>query len=192
MVEAVVDSKCFDKVIVSTDSASIYDAVKDLPVEWHMRPAQHATVKATALAAMINLMENTREAFDEFGYFLPTCPFIAPEDIVKGTNMLSKEVDFCVSMTEIQETIQLSCLMKDDWVLPVFDNLECGLTNSKFIKKYFKPSGAFYIGKWKKIIENKNFFKGNVKGVLIPHERSVDINTVNDIIYAESLSREIK
>ena len=93
-------------------------------------------------------------------------------------------------MTEIPETIQLACVMKEGWVLPIFDNLECGLTNSKFIKKYHKPSGAFYIGKWKKILENKNFFKGNVKGVIIPPERSVDINNIMDIRFAESIKGE--
>ena len=71
--------------------------------------------------------------------------------------------------------------------MPIFDNLEAGLTNSKFIKKYYKPSGAFYMGKWDKIIEYGNFFKGNVKGVIIPPERSVDINNLQDVKYAELL-----
>ena len=43
------------------------------------------------------------------------------------------------------------------------------------------------MGKWDKILENKNFFKGNVKGVIIPSERSVDINNINDIYLAESI-----
>lgn len=189
MVEAVVDSGCFDKVVVSTDGDEIFNVVKDLPVFRHERPHQHATVKATALNAMIDLMEHTEEVYDEFAYFLPTCPFVSSEDIVKGVRLLSNGVDFAVSMTKIPETIQLACVMKDNWVLPVFDNLECGLTNSKFIKKYYKPSGAFYMGKWDKILENKSFFRGNVKGVVIPHERSIDINTVEDIVYAESISR---
>lgn len=187
MVEAVVNSECFDKIIVSTDSDLIFDTVKDLPVDRHVRPYQHATVKATALDAMINLMETIEEDYDEFAYFLPTCPFVSPNDIFQGISLLSSTVDFVVSMTEIPETIQLACLMKNGWVMPVFDNIECGLTNSKFIKKYYKPSGAFYIGKWDKILEHKNFFKGNVKGVVIPPERSVDINTFQDIKYAEVL-----
>tara|TARA_A100001015_G_C14717643_1_gene604609 strand:- start:151 stop:720 length:570 start_codon:yes stop_codon:yes gene_type:complete len=187
MVEAVVKSGCFDKIIVSTDSNLIFDAVKDLPVERHVRPTEHATVRATALNAMINLMESIDKPFDEFAYFLPTCPFVSPDDISKGTNLLSQEVDFVVSMTQIPETLQLACLMKNGWVMPVFDNLECGLTNSKFIKKYYKPSGAFYMGKWNKILENKNFFKGSVKGVMIPAERSVDINTLEDIKFAEAM-----
>lgn len=185
-VKAVVESGVFDKVVVSTDSDAIFDAVKDLPVERHVRPEHHATVTATALNAMLDLMENTEEKYDVFSYFLPTCPFISPDDIKDGFENLSG-ADFSVSMTQIPETIQLACVMKDGWVLPVFDNLEAGLTNSKFIKKYYKPSGAFYMGRWDKILEHRNFFKGDVKGIMIPPERSVDINNLQDIRYAESL-----
>lgn len=187
--EAVVNSGCFDKILISTDSDAIFNAVSDLPVERHQRPKEHATVKATALNAMIDLMESLEKPFYEFAYFLPTCPFVSPEDIKSGAQMMSDDVDFAVSMTQIPETIQLACVMKDGWVMPIFDNLECGLTNSKFIKKYHKPSGAFYMGKWEKILENRNFFKGNVKGVVIPPERSVDINTLEDIKYAETILR---
>ena len=90
-------------------------------------------------------------------------------------------------MTQIPETVQLACLMSQDNVLPVFDNLEWGITNSKFIKKYYKPSGAFYMGLWNFLKENKNFFAGKTKGVIIPPTRSVDINTIEDIKYAESI-----
>lgn len=190
-VEAVLESSCFDKVIISTDSDKIFSAVEDLPVERHKRPEEYATVSATALNAMIDLMQKQKEKYDTFSYFLPTCPFISHEDIRKGFQAIADlEVDTVVSMTQIPETIQLACVIKDDWVLPVFDNLEAGLTNSKFIKKYYKPSGAFYMGKWERILEDKNFFKGNVKGVLIPPERSVDINKLEDILYAESLLKK--
>tara|TARA_R110000796_G_scaffold201438_1_gene317634 strand:+ start:1368 stop:2039 length:672 start_codon:yes stop_codon:yes gene_type:complete len=191
MAEAVLESSCFDTVLISTDSDDIFNSVSDLPVIRHYRPDNHATVRATALDAMIDLMNNSKEKYDIFSYFLPTCPFIAPNDIAKGFEILTKDVDTVVSMTEIPETIQLACVMKDDWVLPVFDNLECGLTNSKFIKKYYKPSGAFYMGHWNGIIKRQNFFKGKVKGVLIPPERSIDINNKSDIEYAEQILKDL-
>ena len=188
--EAVLNSNCFDEIFISTDSDKIFDAVSDLPVKRHFRDKKHATVEATALNAMLHFMEEQQEEYELFSYFLPTCPFISPEDIKKGILEAQKDdVDFCISMTEIPETIQLACSMKNDWVMPVFDNLECGLTNSKFIKKYYKPSGAFYMGKWDKILEYQNFFKGNTKGVMIPAERSVDINNIQDIHFAESVLR---
>ncbi len=187
MAEAVVKSNVFDKVLISTDSDEIFDAVSDLDVMRHKRPEEHATVTATALNAILNLMEESRQKYDVFAYFLPTCPFITPEDIQEGSKMLDEKTDFVVSMTEYTESVQLACVMKDDWILPIFDNLECGLTNSKFIKKYVKPSGAFYMGKWNNIIKNRNFFKGSVKGVVLPPERSVDINSLIDIKFAEAL-----
>ena len=194
MTEAVVESESFDSIIISTDSDQIFDAVSDLPVERHERPEAHATTKATVLDAMIQLMKTCPKELmggdDIFSYFLPTCPFVSKDDIKKGIKKLSgKNIDSVVSMTELQDTLQLACQMSGDKVLPVLDNLECGLTNSKFIKKYYKPSGAFYMSKWDHLIENRNFFKGNVKGVLIPKERSIDINDKYDILFAESILR---
>jgi N-acylneuraminate cytidylyltransferase len=187
--EAVIDSACFDKVIISTDSDDIFDCVSHYAVERHVRPKDHATTKATVLNAMINLMEN-HEPYEIFSYFLPTCPFITPRQITTGYNMLEKywnKCDSVVSMTKMQDTVQLACLMQDDHVLPVFDNLESGLTNSKFIKQYYKPSGAFYMGYWSSIMRDKNFFKGNTRGVIIPTENSIDINTKTDMELAEAL-----
>ena len=195
--EAVIESGEFDRVIISTDSDEIFDAVSDLPVLRHERPDCHATVTATVLNAMLDLIDSmglyfgNQDQYDTFSYFLPTCPFISPEDIKRGIQTLTaaerETPTSVVSMTEIPETIQLACLMKDGWVMPVFDNLECGLTNSKFIKKYYKPSGAFYMGWTDLLKENRNFFVGDVKGVIIPPERSVDINTAEDMIYAETI-----
>ena len=188
-VEAVLESGSFNKVVVSTDSDEIFSAVADLPIERHHRPAEHATVRATALDAMINLMYSY-EKYDIFSYFLPTCPLVAADDIRQGVELLSDPsypTDFVISMTELQDTFQLACLMKDDWVLPVLDNLTAGLTNSKFIQKYHKPSGAFYMGHWDRILEHQNFFKGNVRGVVIPKERSIDINNIIDIRLAEKM-----
>ena len=186
MTEAVIAARCFDKILISTDDNRIFDAVSDLEVVRHNRPKHHATVHATVLDAMIDLMKEVNE-FDTFSYFLPTCPFISAEDIRDGISLLNASVDSVISMTQIPETIQLACVMSGNNVLPIFDNLECGLTNSKFIKKYYKPSGAFYMGWWDYLLEYQNFFKGIVKGVIIPPERSIDINTLSDIQYAETV-----
>ena len=159
--------------------------MSDLDVVRHNRPAHHATVQATVLKAMIDLMGEV-DKFDTFSYFLPTCPFVDAEDIRRGSSLLPR-ASSVISMTLMSETILLACVMSGDNVLPIFDNLECGLTNSKFIKKYYKPSGAFYMGWWDYLLEYENFFKGNVRGVVIPPERSVDINTIEDIKYAELL-----
>jgi len=183
--ETVIESGCFDKVIISTDSEEIWGAVSDLSVERHHRPAEHATVRATVLKAMMNLMHTMDEEYDVFAYFLPTSPLTSVEDIRKGIRLLTEEVDSVVSMVAMPEPIQKACILQGDWVIPVFDNLTAGLTNSKFIKKYHTPNGSFYFSWWNKLVKNENFFKGSVKGVLLPPERASDIDDINDIKAAE-------
>jgi pseudaminic acid cytidylyltransferase len=187
--ESVIDSKCFDRVIISTDSDDIYNAVNDLKVERHNRPKDHATTRATVLNAMVDLVENhITDKFDTFAYFLPTCPFIRPEQIREGVEKIKTGMyDSVVSTSYYEEPIQLACIRSKEGVIyPMFDNLTAGLTNSKFIQKYVKPNGGFYMTSRDNLLEQRNFFKGNIYGVLIPNEDIVDIDYEEDLIAAES------
>jgi len=189
-IEAVLNSGEFDDVYVSTDSDKIFDAVKHLNVKRHVRPDHHATTKATVLDAMIDLM-NDIPKYDVFAYFLPTCPFLKSNYIKEGISKLTDRIDSVVSVSYYEEPIQLACIKRDDSIIPIFDNLTAGLTNSKFIQKYVKPNGGFYISHWDKLLENQNFFKGNVNGVLIPNNILVDIDYEHDLQMAELLYQEV-
>ena len=189
-VEAVLNSGEFDDVYVSTDSDKIFDAVKHLNVKRHVRPEQHATTKATVLDAMLDLMDHIPK-YDIFAFFLPTCPFIKSESIKEGIQMLDANTDSVISVSYYEEPIQLACIKKGDNIIPVFDNLTAGLTNSKFIQKYVKPNGGFYISHWNKLLEHKNFFKGNVKGVEISNKLLVDIDYEHDLQMAELLYQQV-
>jgi CMP-N,N'-diacetyllegionaminic acid synthase len=189
--ETVVNSNEFDSVYISTDSDEIFECVKDLQVKRHIRPDHLATTQATVLSAMIDVMENI-PYHDIFAYFLPTCPFIQGKYIKEGIGMLNSDIDSVVSVSYYDEPIQLACVKQiDNTIVPMFDNLTAGLTNSKYIQKYVKPNGGFYISHWDKIKENKNFFKGNVKGVLIPNDILVDIDYAHDFKMAEIMWREV-
>ena len=183
IVDAVVRSERFDTIVVSTDSDDIYDAVRDMGVGRHIRPA--------GFLKDIDKYNELELNHDTFSFFLPTCPFVEHSQIARGIDKLEHHrCDSVISMTEMQDTVQLACVMQEDHVLPIFDNLEAGLTNSKFIKKYYKPSGAFYMGYWDSIMKNRNFFKGDVRGVVIPPKNSVDIDTITDIQLAEAILNE--
>ena len=123
--------------------------------------------------------------YDVIAYFLPTCPFIQSDSIKEGIKMLDHNTDSVVSVSYYEEPIQLACIKKGDHIIPIFDNLTSGLTNSKFIQKYVKPNGGFYISKWDKLLEHKNFFIGNIKGVNIPNNLLVDIDYESDLKKAE-------
>ena len=44
---------------------------------------------------------------------------------------------------------------------------------------------------WDKLLKNRNFFKGKVKGVLIPNDILVDIDYEHDLQMAEILYQNI-
>ncbi len=185
-VESVIDSECFDTVIVSTDGEKIIDIASRYDVQIHKRPSEYATTKITVLEAMLALMEEIPK-HDVFAYFLPTCPFRDSEDIRQGMNLLTQNSDSVVSITEYSEPIQLAMIERENNVFPIFDNLTAGITNSKYIQKYYRPNGAFYISWWKKLAINKNFFIGNVKGYKMSKIKSIDINDIDDMNIAESV-----
>ena len=194
MTEAVVKSNCFDDVYVSTDSDKIWKTVENLDVKRHVRPGHHATERATVLKAMLALMEEFEaigNKYDTFSYFLPTCPLVTSEDIREGVEKLSIGVDSVICMTKYSETVQLACIVQGDSVTPVFDNLTSGLTNSKFIQEYHRPTGAFYMSWWDSLLRDENFFKGNVKSVVIPNNRAVDINNEHDMHLAEFILKKL-
>jgi len=184
--ESVIESKQFDDIYISTDSDRIFEAVKDLPVKRHFRPENLATTKSTVLEAIVDLM-NDIPTYDIIAYFLPTCPFLKSEYISEGISKLDEKTDSVVSVSYYDEPIQLACILKNEEIIPVFDNLTSGLTNSKFIQRYVKPNGGFYMTKWDNLLKNKNFFIGNVKGVLIPNEDLVDIDYKKDLKMANLL-----
>lgn len=186
-IEAVLKSSCFDTVVVSTDCPKIKAVAEKYDVIIHDRPARLATSKATVVEAMIDLM-NGMPKHDVFAYFLPTCPLKTPEDIQGVMKLYDDEtVDSAISVVEYDIPIQLAIIMNGDSVIPVFDNLTSGLTNSHYIKKYYRPSGAVYSSKWNNLVKHKNFFQGNVKGHIMTRENSIDVDDLTDIMIAESI-----
>ncbi len=188
-VEAVLNSGCFDTVILSTDSLAIAQTAQRYgQVQIYDRPAQFSGERITVVEALLSTM-NDLPKHDVFAYFLPTCPFRSAEDIRGGMALMSDEVDSVISIAKYSEPPQLMLLKKGNDIMPVFDNLRAGITNSKYLSPYYKPNGGFYIGWWDRILENRNFFTGNIKGYEIPKERSVDIDDLLDIRFAEEVLR---
>lgn len=186
-IESVIESNCFDTVIVSTDSEEIKKIAGKYGLTVHERPTHLASSRATVVEAMIDLMDDVKE-HDVFAYFLPTCPLKTADDIRSVMKLYENDsVDSAISVVEYDIPIQLAIIMNGDNVVPVFDNLTSGLTNSHFIKKYYRPSGAVYSSRWNILKEHKNFFYGNIKGHIMSRENSIDVDDLTDIIITESI-----
>jgi N-acylneuraminate cytidylyltransferase len=148
---AIIDSQCFDKVVVTTDCQKIKKAIQifnknaKFKVCIHDRPSKFATDESSALEAVLEYLDQRLENPSKVGYFLPTCPLISFQDIQQGMARLTDAYDFCISVTNMGDPIQLAMSMstKTGGLYPVTDNLSLGKVNSRFITQHYKPSGGF-------------------------------------------------
>lgn len=185
-IEAVLGSGAFDTVVVSTDSERIAEVARSYAgVDVHERPAQYATERVTVLDALVAMMAEV-ERHDVFAYFLPTCPFRNAADIAAGAALLTPEVDSVISVTAYEAPPQFAMIKRGDTLIPVFDNLTLGATNSKFIQRYHRPNGGFYMTWWDRLLEHRNFYVGEVRGHEMPRERALDIDVKVDVLVAEA------
>ena len=185
-IEAILKADIFDSIVVSTDSKKIAKVASDYDVQIYDREPEFSTEKITVLEALIDMMKKIKK-HDIFSFFLPTCPLRNSDDVKNGMALLTQDVDSVISISDFSEPIQLALIKRDETIIPVFDNLTAGLTNSKFIQKYYRPNGSFYISWWDNLIHKKNFFHGNIVGYKMPKIRSVDIDDLCDIIIAEGI-----
>ena len=100
-----------------------------------------------------------------------------------------KNIDFSVSVIKYEDPIEIAVRFqkKSKMVKPVFQNLKKNKTNSNFLNPSYRPTGGLYIGKKKAINKFRNFFSGKVYGVKFSNKKFIDIDTKENLDYANYL-----
>lgn len=186
-IEAAISSRCFTDIILTTDSDKIIEQCK----EYHCLKIHHrcqilAGDKATVLQVVMDIMqslENSSQAYDTITILLPTVPFRTAEHIIKGFNKLDELAEGVLSVKEYDFSWHLSMgFDENEFISPYLDDspLTSGKTRTQDQQKIYHPNGLFYIYKWKALKENKSFFKGNLRAVIIDKFHSWDIDELQD------------
>ena len=189
-----VGTNLFDKVIISTDSDKLDALPKNAKIMVKKRQANLADNKTPVLKTILSLAEQFEFA-ETISYFLPTCPFIGLKSIREGFNHLLNNQDTnSVSVAEYSEIPQLACkLTNHKELIPIFDNLSLGMTNSNYLPKFCRPTGGFYMGYRSNILKNKSYFNGSkTAGIMTSQLEAHDINTKFDLLHAQSLYQNEK
>jgi len=176
-------------ILISTDSHKISKFnINDKKVLIEKRKRYLSGDKATVLDVVYDIVKRN-EKYDIVGYFLPTCPLTSIKEIQLAIKLLKKN-DFSVSIKEFEDPIELALRYnkKNNRLKPLYKNLKNNKTNSRFLKKSFRPTGSFYFGKRKSIMRYKNFFSGKVAGVL-HNKKFIDINDKYDFKIGEFISK---
>lgn len=193
-IESAVESRCFDKIVISTDSREIKDICSRYSeISTDLRPADLASDSATIRDVALELMERhekLKEVFDTITLLLPTALFRNPQDVKNGLSLLTSETDLntVISVSPYDFPPQKGVLMDPDGTVhPVWPDspLISGKTRTQDQEKIYHENGIFFICRWKSFFKNKSFYIGKTKAYIV--QDTVDIDTEDDFRYAQLL-----
>ena len=189
--EAAAKSGLFDKIHVSTDSHEIRNVVEGLgfPVEFMRDPnlADDFTGLAPVLRWVIEQYKARGEIYNEICCIMPAAPLLSSQDIINAFDIFTNEKGKYPLLVFTRFPVPIEwAFYKDKDGLMTASSPKMLMARSQDIEHAYYECGPFNI--WRSDhLENNNPLTNKVLSYEIPSERAVDIDTPEDLIYAEHL-----
>jgi len=178
-----------ERVFVSTEDPEITETALSFGAEVLTRPAELAQDTSPEWLAWQHAIKVVEEKFGRFERFLSlpaTAPLRSQQDVERCLNRLDKETDVVISMTPAT---------RSPWFNMVYQGPKGDLrllVEGNYTRRQDAPIGydvttLAYVLRPEFILSNQRYWDGRVKGVEIPPERALDIDTPLDLEIARFL-----
>lgn len=180
--------KFINKIFVSTDSVKILKLAKRKKVNIIERPNRLCSDLSNEILSWqhaINFLKKKKDFFDIFLSLPTTSPLRKKIDIIKLINYFIKtKPDLMITITKTNRYPFFNMVR-----LSKSGKIKIALNKTKKVNKknLYDITTVGYISTPEYILKNKNIFNGNVKSILIPRERSLDIDDSYDFKLAKLL-----
>lgn len=195
-IKAALKSRCFDRIIVSTDDTEIAKIATESGAEApFMRPPDLSgdhigTIPVIAHAADWQ-SKNGREPTDVCCIYA-TAPFLRATDIQNGLDtLLSTGADYAFSVTTYAFPIQRAIHTNREMRVEMF-NPDHFHTRSQDLEDAWHDAGQFYWGKSRAWASGVSIFTDKSVAVPLPRHRVQDIDTAEDWARAELMFEALK
>ncbi len=186
-IQAAIKSKCFDKIVISTDSEKIIKIAKKLKIEFVRRPKSLANDRTPLFEVVRHFIKNIDQKYTKVCCILPCSPLIFYKDIIYAKKQLNKKTKFIFPITNYSYPIDRS-LVKNNKNYINFKNKNVSSKNTQDFNDYFHDAGQFYWGFREDFLKFKNIFESKkVKGYFIPNYRVKDIDNQSDLKIAKNI-----
>lgn len=191
-IDAALAAACIDQVVVTTDDPEIADLAKAGGAEVpFLRPAELASDTASGIAPVLHALEQLPHVTDVV-LLQPTSPLRVSNDI--------DEIVALRMQADRESAVSLSPSAKHPfWMYSLSQNqlLEPLLQlNSAHCRQHLPAAyvlnGAIYLASRLFLLREQVFIGNDTLGYVMPHERSVDIDTLLDWHWAEFLMESQK
>lgn len=188
-IESALKSKCFDRIIVSTDDKEIADIAKSYGAEVpFMRPEELANDYAGTLPVIkqaIEWFDKNDLSPNEVCCLYATAPFVQIKALQKAYQQLQEtKADYCFTVTSFPFPIQRAVKITQENRLEMFQPKHFD-TRSQDLEEAYHDAGQFYWGKANAFKAMKPLFFRCASPYLLPRHLVQDIDTPEDWIRAE-------
>ena len=180
-----------DKCFVSTDCEEIAKVSKSNGAEIINRPKEISHDESPEWLAWKHAIIWTYDNYGKFSKFISlpaTAPLRSKEDIIKCLNAFKSREDVIITMTEASRNPWFNMVIKNEK-----EGIDLILKSKKKISRrqdapeVFDLTTVAYVLNPEFILKNNSIWDGNVKGILIPKERALDIDNEFDFKIAEMI-----
>ena len=182
-----------ERVFVSTDSSDIAAVAERFGATTILRPpelAQDDSPEWLAWRHAINWVKNEVGNFQCFVSLPATAPLRTAEDVIQCLSALDQDTDVVLTMTPAQRSPWFNMVKADTSgrlsLLVEGDNIDC----RQDAPVGYDLTTVAYVSRPEFILEKDRIWDGRVRGVVVPQERAIDIDTELDFTIADFLMRK--
>ncbi len=188
-IEAAIESKCFQRIIVSTDDEEIAHVARQYGAETPFaRPAELSgdyTGTIEVIQHALHWLQDNKSLPELACCIYATAPFLQYTDLQSGQNALSNsDASYAFSVTTYSFPIQRALKISPEMRINAYDPLHI-FTRSQDLEETYHDAGQFYWGRSTAFLNNDVIFSEKSLPIILPRHRVQDIDTNEDWIRAE-------
>lgn len=192
-IEAAIQSKLFDEIMVSTDSSYYADIAEKYGAKVpFLRSEGNSSDSASSwdtVQEILSFYRNAGEEFDSFCLLQPTSPLRNEEDIINAYDIYkAKEAVAVVSVCEVEHSPLWCGHLGENGSLNGFIS-ERDTIQRQAIRPFYRINGAIYIAGVNEFEKDRFLYREGSYAYVMSREKSVDIDCLGDFQYAEFLMR---
>ncbi len=187
-IQAAIDSKLFDEVMVSTDDKEIADVAMQygakVPFFRSKENANDFAVLADVIKEVVENYSQKEKEFSNICCILPTAPFVSPHKInIAYSKLINHDLNSVFPILEFSFPIQRSLKLENDKIAMVWpENLN---TRSQDLEPRYHDAGQFYWLKTTSFLQEQKILTANSSVIIISALEAQDIDTETDWKLAE-------
>lgn len=192
-IEAAQKSRYIDRILVSSDDDTILDIARSLGVEILERPGELATDTASSFDVVNHVHESIQEKYEITILLQPTSPLRTEFHIDEGLELFKEnKAAAVISVSEMEHSPLWANTLPENGDMRNFLSPEVINKRSQDLPTYYRINGALYICDTEQMLAQRKFIlDDNIFAYRMPPERSIDIDSRFDFLFAETLLRSI-